>query len=65
MAVKHTGVSGSYDKSTHDSGDGSAGGSAQSKAKFSNPINKPTDNLKKPSQSANDPKTVNEQRSRP
>ena len=59
MAVKHTGVSGSYDKSVPDSGD------KQSKAKFSNPINKPTDNLSKPSQKANDPKTISEQRSRP
>lgn len=47
MAVDFKSQSGSYDKSVPDSGDG------QSKAKFSNPIQKPTDNLKKPSQSAN------------
>jgi hypothetical protein len=50
MAVKHTGVSGSYDKSVPDSGE------EQSKAKFSNPISKPTDNFEKPSQKANEPK---------
>lgn len=49
MAVKHVNVGGSYDKKVEDSGDG------QSKAKFSNPISKPTDNLKKPSQSVNPP----------
>jgi hypothetical protein len=65
MATKMTGVSGSYDKSTHDSGDGSQGGSAQSKSKFSNPIQKPTDDRKKPSQKANEPKTISEHRSRP
>jgi hypothetical protein len=50
MAVDHKSVSGSYDKSVPDSGDG------QSKSKFSNPINKPTDDLPKPSQSVNQPK---------
>ena len=49
MAVKHTPVGGSYSKKVEDGGDG------QSKAKFGNPIQKPTDNLKKPSQSANKP----------
>jgi len=47
MAIKFVNEDGSYDKTVHDSGD------AQSKAKFSNPINKPKDDLKKPSQKAN------------
>jgi len=50
MAIAYTSSSGSYDKSVPDSGDG------QSKSKFSNPIQKPTDNLPKPSQSINTPK---------
>lgn len=49
MAIKFEGSKGSYDKSVPDSGEG------QSKSKFSNPITKPTDNLKKPSQSINKP----------
>ncbi len=49
MAAKFIAESGSYDKSVEDSGDG------QSKAKFSNPIHKPTDDLPKPSQKANPP----------
>lgn len=53
MATKMTGIDGSYDKATHDSGDAPEGGAKQSKAKFSNPIHKPTDNLPKPSQKAN------------
>jgi hypothetical protein len=47
MAVDHKSIKGSYDKSVDDSGDG------QSKSKFSNPVNKPTDDLPKPSQKAN------------
>ncbi len=47
MAAKFVAESGSYDKSVPDSGDG------QSKAKFSNPIHKPTDDLPKPSSKAN------------
>lgn len=50
MAIDFKSQSGSYDKSVDDSGDG------QSKSKFSNPIQKPTDDLKKPSSSINAPK---------
>lgn len=49
MAVDFKGISGSYDKSVDDGGDD------QSKSKFSNPIHKPTDDFKKPSQSVNEP----------
>ena len=49
MATKFGQEGGKYDKSVPDSGDG------QSRAKFSNPIHKPTDNLPKPSQSVNKP----------
>lgn len=42
MATQMTGISGSYDKKVEDS-------SHQASNKFSNPINKPTDNLPKPS----------------
>lgn len=50
MAIDFKSVSGSYDKSVDDSGDD------QSDAKFSNPIQKPTDNFPKPSSSINEPK---------
>jgi hypothetical protein len=49
MAVEHKSISGSYDKKVEDS-------SHQASNKFGNPINKPTDDLPKPSQKANMPK---------
>ena len=48
MAIEHKGVSGSYTKSVEDS-------NTQASNKFSNPINKPTDNRSKPSHTANKP----------
>lgn len=49
MAVKHESISGSYDKTVEDS-------SHQSKEKFSNPVNKPKDDLPKPHSTVNEPK---------